>query len=171
MTTYQTQSKVGIIGTVPATIVGTVPTEVVTGSLAVVGTIGSQTFIGTIGVVGTVVAQPYIGTLGFLGTIATILSPIQAQTTPIKRGTITYQRIATIPTTMVTILNANSNRAEFYIRLLDVGTVYLGLDATVSSATFSVMLMDYEVYSNDVYTGVVTAIAVGASVRAVVNEI
>jgi hypothetical protein len=33
------------------------------------------------------------------------------------------------------------------------------------------MLMDYEVYANDVYTGSVVAIALGAAVRVVVNEL
>jgi hypothetical protein len=172
MTTYQTQSKVGIIGTVPATIVGTVQTDVRTGSITVVGTLGPQTFLGTVGVVGTIVSQPYLGTVALVGTIATILSPIVAQTQPVKRATLTTQLIATVPTaSMITLLNPNPNRAEFYVRLLDVGTVFLGLHSTVSTATFSVMLMDFEVYANDVYTGSVVAIALGAAVRVVVNEI
>ena len=172
MTTYQTQAKVGIIGTVPATIVGTVQTDVRTGSITVVGTVGPQTFLGTVGVVGTIVSQPYLGTVALVGTIATILSPIVAQTQPVKRATLTTQRIATVPTAnMITLLNPNPDRAEFYVRLLDVGTVFLGLHSTVSTATFSVMLMDYEVYANDVYTGSVVAIALGAAVRVVVNEL
>jgi hypothetical protein len=72
---------------------------------------------------------------------------------------------------MITLLNPNPNRAEFYVRLLDVGTVFLGLHSTVSTATFSAMLMDYEVYANDVYTGSVVAIALGAAVRVVVTEL
>lgn len=187
MTTYQTQSRVGIIGTVPATIVGTIPTTVVstvpatiigtvpaevrTGSIAVVGTIGPQTFLGTVGVIGTVVSQPFLGTVALVGTIATILSPITAQVTPTKRATITTHGISTVTTTMITLLNANPNRAEFYVRLIDLGTVFLGLAATVSSATFSVMLMDYEMYANDVYTGVVTAVSAAGNVRVVVHEI
>jgi hypothetical protein len=172
MTIYQTQSKVGIIGTVPATIVGTVPAEVRTGSITVVGTLGPQTFLGTVGVVGTILAQPYLGTVALVGTIATILSPIVTQTTPVKRATITTQRIATVPTaSMITLLNPNPDRAEFYVRLLDIGTVFLGLHSTVSAATFSAMLMDFEVYANDIYTGSVVAIALGAAVRVVVTEL
>ncbi|MEM1944128.1 MAG: hypothetical protein QXE50_05985 [Nitrososphaerota archaeon] len=152
MATYQTTSKVSIIGTVPSEIRG--------------GTVTS-TILGTVTVTG-----PFLGTVGIVGTIATILSPIIAETTPPKRGTVSAQLIATLtPTAVSTLLTPNTNRALFYIRLLDTGTVYIGYMGTVSSATFTALLMDYEVYSDDVYTGVVTGRSEGANVRVVVYEL
>lgn len=151
MATYQTQSKVSIIGTIPTQFFG--------------GTV-SATIIGTVPV-----TQPFLGTVGLVGTIATILSPIVALTTPVKRATISFQQITTVPTTPATILVANPNRAHFYVRVLDVGTVLLGFAGTVSLATFTAILFDYEVIIEDTYTGVVTAQAIGVPTRVVVSEV
>lgn len=152
---YQTQSRVTLIG--PATVVGTITSSIIGTVITTVAGTVPVTVSGTVPV-----------TANFIGSVGGIISPVEVKTA--KRATITTQLISTVTTTMSTLLPSNPNRLSLYIRPLDPGTIFIGFMSTVSPTLFSAILLDYEILTDDIYTGPVTAVTLGGSVRIVVTE-
>lgn len=144
------------------------------------GTVTANAGTGTFTVDGSGVTQPVSGTVAVSsvgGTVAVTQSTspwvVSGSVTIGVGSTATITQVTVTNAVSVTLLAANASRKKFIISMPTVGTaLYIGFTATTSTTNFTYKLVtNNSVIDETNYTGIVTAIAVGASDLVTITEI